>query len=262
MNSLKQPPPATPDPQKLPDPSLCDADGVVQAVGADLEHGLTSQDAIRRLEQDGPNELRATPVQPAWRRILAQFEDPLVYLLLAAVAIALVAWGIEGRIGWPVDAIVISLVVLLNGALGYLQEARAENAVAALARMTAVSSAVLRDGQEQRVPSAQLVRGDVLVLGEGDAVGADARLLQATSLRVQEAFLTGESEAVLKDAATLREAAPLGDRLNMVFKALWRRAPAASWAVCVAMGSAVLWFGELRKAVLRVWGQGYRAGGA
>ena len=77
---MKQPPPATPDPQKLTDPSLCDADGVVQAVGADLEYGLTSQDAVRRLEQDGPNELRATPVQPAWRRILAQFEDPLVYL--------------------------------------------------------------------------------------------------------------------------------------------------------------------------------------
>ena len=112
----------------------------------------------------------------------------------------------------------ISLVVLLNGLLGYVQEARAEKAVAALARMTAVSSAVLRDGKEQRVPSAQLVRGDVLVLAEGDAVGADARLLQATSLRVQEASLTGESEAVLKDAATLPEAAPLGDRLNMVIK--------------------------------------------
>ena len=202
----------------MPDPSLCEADGVIQAVGADLEHGLTSQEALRRLEQDGPNELRAAPVPPGWRRMLAQFEDPLVYLLLAAAIIALVAWGIEGRVGWPVDAIVISLVVLLNGVLGNLQEARAAKAVAVLARMTAVSSAVLRDGQAQRVPSAQLVRGDVLVLGEGDAVGADARLLQAISLRVQEASLTGESEAVLKDAATLRAAAPLGDRLNMVFK--------------------------------------------
>ncbi len=217
LNSLKQAP-VTPDLQNLPDPSLCEADGVVQAVGADIEHGLTAQDAVRRLAQDGPNELRAAPVKPRWRRMLAQFQDPLIYLLLAAVIIALVAWGIEGRSGWPVDAIVISLVVLLNGVLGFVQEARAANAVAALARMTAVSSAVLRDGQEQRVPSAQLVRGDVLVLGEGDAVGADARLLQAASLRVQEASLTGESEAVLKDAATLRAAAPLGDRLNMVFK--------------------------------------------
>ena len=137
---MKQPP-ATPDPQNLPDPSLCDADGVVQAVGADLEHGLTSQDAIRRLERDGLNELRAAPVRPGWRRILAQFEDPLVYLLLAAVAIALLAWGIEGRIGWPVDVIVISLVVLLNGALGYLQEARAENAVAELTAVMRASAA-------------------------------------------------------------------------------------------------------------------------
>ena len=99
-----------------------------------------------------------------------------------------------------------------------MQEAKAENAVAALARMTAVTSAVVRDGQVLRVPSAELVRGDVLVLGEGDAVGADARLVQAAALRVQEASLTGESEAVLKDAATLPEPAALGDRLDMVFK--------------------------------------------
>jgi magnesium-transporting ATPase (P-type) len=138
--------------------------------------------------------------------------------LLAAIAIALVAWVIEGLVGWPVDAIVIGTIVLLNGVLGYVQEAKAENAVAALARMTAVASAVMRDGQLLRVPSAELVRGDLLVLGEGDAVGADARLLLATSLRVQEASLTGESEAVLKDATTLREPAALGDRLDMVFK--------------------------------------------
>ena len=139
----------------------------------------------------------------AWRT-LAQFQDPLIYLLLAAVAISLVAWAIEGREGWPVDALVIALIVVLNAVLGYSQEAKAESAVAALARMTAVTSAVVRDGQELRVPSAELVRGDVLVLAEGDAVGADARLLEAAALRVQEASLTGESEAVLKDAATLK----------------------------------------------------------
>ncbi|MDP1968957.1 MAG: cation-translocating P-type ATPase, partial [Burkholderiaceae bacterium] len=156
--------------------------------------------------------------QPAWRRVLAQFEDPLVYLLLVAMAIALIAWTVEGRVGWPVDGIVIAAVLLLNGAIGFAQEARAEGAVAALARMTAASSAVLRDGREQRVPSAQLVRGDVLLLGEGDSVGADARLIQANALRIQEASLTGESEAVLKNPATLSAAAALGDRLNLVFK--------------------------------------------
>jgi len=200
------------------DPSVKDADEVARTLGADLDNGLTSQEVSRRLAQDGPNELRSASRRPAWRRALSHFHDPLVYLLLAAVAIALVAWVIEGMVGWPVDAIVIALVVVLNAVLGYLQEAKAENAVAALARMTAVTSAVLRDGQLLRVPSAGLVRGDLLVLGEGDAVGADARLVQASTLRVQEASLTGESEAVLKDAATLSASAALGDKLDMVFK--------------------------------------------
>ncbi|MBC7481806.1 MAG: HAD-IC family P-type ATPase, partial [Rhizobacter sp.] len=202
----------------LDDPSVKDADEVARALGADIENGLTSEEASRRLSADGLNELRSAPRLPAWRRVLAHFQDPVVYLLLAAVAIALVAWGIEGWVGWPVDAIVIAIIVLLNGVLGYVQEAKAADAVAALARMTAATSAVLRDGQVLRLPSAELVRGDLIVLAEGDSVGADARLLQAASLRVQEASLTGESEAVLKDAATLRAPAPLGDRLDMVFK--------------------------------------------
>jgi Ca2+-transporting ATPase len=203
---------------KLNDPSIQNADEVVKALGADIENGLTAEEAARRLLANGPNELRSAPPHPAWRRILLHFHDPLVYLLLAAVVIALVAWAVEGWVGWPVDAIVIAIIVVLNAVLGYVQEAKAADAVAALARMSAATSAVLRNGQVLRVPSAELVRGDVLVLGEGDAVGADARLIQATSLRVQEASLTGESEAVLKDAVTLREPAPLGDRLDMVFK--------------------------------------------
>jgi Ca2+-transporting ATPase len=203
---------------RLDEPATKDIDDVARALDADLDKGLTSQEASRRLSESGPNELRASPQTPTWRRILSQFQDPLIYLLLAAIAIALIAWAIEGREGWPVDAIVIATIVLLNAVLGYLQQAKAANAVAALTRMTAATSAVLRDGQSMRVPSAELVCGDLLVLGEGDAVGADARLVQAASLRVQEASLTGESEAVLKDAATLHESAALGDRLDMVFK--------------------------------------------
>ncbi|SFC26158.1 plasma-membrane calcium-translocating P-type ATPase [Polaromonas sp. OV174] len=203
---------------RLGDPSLREANDVARALGADLEAGLTSQEASRRLAENGPNELRAPPQTPTWRRFLTQFQDPLIYLLLAAIAISLGAWAFDGFAGWPVDAVVIAAIVLLNGVLGHVQQARAQEAVAALARMTAVSSAVVRDGQQLRVPSAQLVPGDLLVLGEGDAVGADARLILATALRVQEASLTGESEAVLKDAAALPEPAALGDRLNMVFK--------------------------------------------
>ena len=133
------------------------------------------------------------------------------------------AWWFEGRgqagaAGWPLDAIVITCVVVVNAVLGWLQEAKAASAVAALAKMTTATAGVLRDGKPQRVPSAELVHGDVLVLAEGDAVGADARLPQAAALTVAEAPLTGESEAVLKDIATLSQPAALGDRLDMVFK--------------------------------------------
>jgi magnesium-transporting ATPase (P-type) len=200
------------------DPSLEDGASLANALGADLTSGLVAHDAALRLARDGPNELRALPPTPGWRRFLSQFQDPLIYLLLAAIAIALIAWAIEGRVGWPIDAMVIAVIVVLNGVLGHLQEARAEDAVAALAKYTTATSSVLRDGQLQRVPSAVLVKGDLLVLGEGDAVGADARLVQAASLRVLEASLTGESEAVLKDTDTLTAPVALGDRLCMVFK--------------------------------------------
>ena len=203
---------------KPDDPSVKDAEAVARASGADLANGLTAQEAARRLSNIGPNELQSASPTPAWRRMLSQFADPLVYLLLVAIAIALVAWLADGRKGWPIDALVIIIVVLLNGALGYLEEAKARDAVAVLARMTQASSAVIRSGQQVRVPSAELVPGDLLVLREGDAVGADARLVQSASLRVHEASLTGESQAVLKDAATLAQPVALGDRLNMVFK--------------------------------------------
>jgi len=193
-------------------------DSLASTLGTTLETGLTVQEAARRLASDGPNKLRSAPRLARWRRILAHFQDPLAYLLLAAIAIALIAWVVDGRLGWPVDAIVIAVVVLLNGALGYLQQAKAEHAVAALARMTAVTCSVMRDGKPIRVPSRDVVRGDVLVLAEGDAVAADARLFEAAALRVQESSLTGESESVLKDVAILTSSVALGDRLNMVFK--------------------------------------------
>jgi Ca2+-transporting ATPase len=123
------------------DPSLGAAADIAAALQTDTEQGLDAAEAARRLAAEGPNTLRSTPPPAAWRRLLAQFHDPLVYLLLGAVAVALGAWAFEGRIGWPVDATVIALIVVLNAALGYFHEARAANAVAALARMTAVTSA-------------------------------------------------------------------------------------------------------------------------
>ena len=194
------------------------ADDAMKAVGSDVAAGLTAHEAAGRLSSNGRNELRPALPVPAWRRVVAQFQDPLVYLLLAAIAIALVAWGVDGFSGWPIDALVIAAVVLLNGALGYFEESKARDAVAALARMTQARSSVIRGGNRLQVNSAELVVGDLLVLAEGDAVGADARLVTAASLRLLEAPLTGESEPVLKNAAILAQTVALGDRLNMVFK--------------------------------------------
>ena len=216
---------ADPESRTMPpdDPSLSDVTDLARVLGTDLERGLGAEEAANRLRTDGPNELRALPPVPLWRRALAQLQDPLVYLLGAAAAVALAAWWFEGRgrpgaAGWPLDALVIACVVVLNAVLGWLQEAKAAQAVAALAKMTTATSAVLRDGAVARVPSAELVKGDVLVLAEGDAVGADARLAQAAALMLLEAPLTGESEPVLKDSAPLPVVVALGDRLNMVFK--------------------------------------------
>ena len=109
---------------------------VAASLQTDLASGLTAQEAGRRLARDGPNELRAAATVPGWRRALAQLQDPLVYLLLAAAAVALAAWAVAGRNGWPMDAIVIAVVVVLNAVLGWVQENKAQSAVAALARMT------------------------------------------------------------------------------------------------------------------------------
>ncbi|PUB25959.1 calcium-translocating P-type ATPase/potassium/sodium efflux P-type ATPase,TIGR01523 [Promicromonospora sp. AC04] len=212
-------PPSVAAPVGTPfDPSVREADDVARELGVDPAVGLSDAEAARRLAADGPNELRSRPPVPLWRKILDQFRDPLVALLLVAVGISVAVWWVEGAEGVPVDAVVIAAIIVLNAVLGLVQESKAANAVAALRSMTEATSTVLRDGRRVTVRSAELVRGDVLVLAEGDAVGADARLLSATALRVQESSLTGESEAVLKDAAVLPARAPLGDRFDMVYK--------------------------------------------
>jgi magnesium-transporting ATPase (P-type) len=194
-----------------------DAAEVAAALGSDPARGLDAAEAAARLAREGPNRLDAAEEVPRWRRFVAQFVDPLVFLLIAAIVVSLIAWALEGADGVPFDAVVIAVIIVANAVLGYVQEARAADAVAALQRMAAASAGVVRDGREQRVPVDEVVVGDLLTLAEGDAVAADGRLVEAASLKVAEASLTGESEAVLKDAATLAEPAALGDRLDMVF---------------------------------------------
>ena len=200
------------------DVTLLPADDVALTLGVDPASGLSEAEVAARRAVHGPNELRSTPPEPMWRRLLRQFADPLIYLLLAAIVISVIAWAVEGGAGVPVDAVVIALIVVANAVIGFVQENRAERAVAALADLTATRSTVLREGQLSTVASTELVPGDVLVLAEGDAIGADARLVSATALRVQEASLTGESEAAGKSPGPLTGPAPLAERSNMVFK--------------------------------------------
>jgi P-type Ca2+ transporter type 2C len=200
-----------------PEPWCVDAAAVAEGLGTDVDRGLTEAQAAERLDRLGPNQLEAAEPVPAWRKLAEQFRDPLVYLLLVAVAVSLVAWLIEGAQDVPFEVVVISLILVANALLGYVQEARAEQAVAALQRMAAVTAGVVRDGRVLRLPTTQIVPGDVLVLAEGDAVAADARLAETASLTVAEASLTGESEPVLKDTATLSGRVSLADRVDMVF---------------------------------------------
>jgi Ca2+-transporting ATPase len=204
-------------PSEITDASLVDATTIAARLETGPATGLASAEAARRLGAIGPNRLDPAAQVPAWRKLLAQFADPLVYLLLAAIAVSLVAWALEGAPGVPIEAIVIAAIVVANAILGFLQERGAERAVEALQRMAAPTASVVRDGQQARIAADEVVPGDLLILAEGDAISADGRLLEAASLSVAEASLTGESQPVLKDASTLAAAAPLGDRLNMVF---------------------------------------------
>ena len=205
-------------PLAMRDAFSTDADTVAADSGVDPDRGLDDAEVARRQVRYGPNRLRARRRPPLWRRMVRQVADPLIGLLLAAVVVSFVAWAVEGAVGLPVDALVILAIIALNAALGIVQESRAERAVAALAVMTQARCTVLRAGRLRTIPSADVVPGDILVLTEGDQVAADARLFHATSLRVAEAALTGESEPVEKATGTLTADVQLADRTNMVHK--------------------------------------------
>lgn len=190
---------------------------VITLLQSDVAAGLPEDEANRRLQEYGPNQLESKPPVPAWKKFIAQFKDPLVFLLIIATLISFVAWVLEGAHGFPFEAFVIILIVILNAVIGYIQEARAEEAVAALQKMTSAHATVMREGKQQSIPSAELVPGDILLIEEGNAITADGRLLEVTSLQMAEAALTGESHPVTKDVETIHEDVPLGDWTNMIF---------------------------------------------
>ena len=173
--------------------------------------GLSSQGAAQRLAAHGLNELKEGERVNPMRILLGQFKSLIVWILIAAGVIS-------GLLGEGVDAIAILAIVVLNAVVGFYQEFKADRSIAALKKMTAPQAKVRRDGQVMSLQAAHIVAGDILLLEAGDLVAADARLLAAASLRCIESALTGESEAVSKQPATLAAGdIPLGDRENMVF---------------------------------------------
>ena len=185
-------------------------DEVLVRLEANQVAGLSTAVAAERLQKVGPNELREAKPPPWWWKVLRQFQELVIWILLAAAIISV-------AIGEWADAAAIVAIVLVNGLIGYLQEERARQALVALQRMSAPSARVTRDGEMGLVPAGDLVPGDRIELEAGDNVPADARLLMTASLRVTEAALTGESEPVPKQAdANVVMTAGLGDRVTMV----------------------------------------------
>ncbi|MFV8755692.1 cation-translocating P-type ATPase [Nannocystaceae bacterium ST9] len=174
------------------------------------EAGLDPDEAARRLARDGANTIEQRRETPAWRLVLAQFESPLVLILVAAIAIAAV-------IGDVADAIAISVIVGINATIGFLQERKAARAMAALREMTAPRARVRRAGSIRTIPAAEIVVGDLLVLEAGDVVAADARVVEAHALAANEAALTGESMPVAKQVEPVSESAVLAERFDRVF---------------------------------------------
>jgi P-type Ca2+ transporter type 2C len=186
-------------------------EAVVAALGGDAHRGLTSAEASRRLADTGPNALGEDSGAGRWAILAHQFGDILIWILLVAALISgllLDEW---------IDAGVILAIVVLNAVLGFVQEARAENALARLKEMSAPEAVVVRDGEERRVPSAEVVPGDLLVLESGDRVAADARVISAVRLEMEESALTGESFPAGKQVDPVAGEVSLGDRRSMLF---------------------------------------------
>ena len=188
----------------------CEAGEAVQRLGSNALRGLGADQVRERQAEHGPNALPEAPPRPLWRTLAHQFKSPLIYILFVAALLA-VALGHHG------DAAVILAVVVVNALIGTFQEGRAERSMAALRRLAALHVRVVRDGHEAQLEARELVPGDLLLLAAGDAVGADARLVELAQLQVAEAALTGESVPVVKALAALPEATGLADRQNMAY---------------------------------------------
>jgi magnesium-transporting ATPase (P-type) len=193
----------------LTSPHAVPTHDALEALGT-TEAGLTAAEAARRLAENGPNRLAETVKRGLLKRLLAQVDNLLIYVLLAAALLALL-------IGHAVDSLVILAVVLVNTAIGFVQEGKAEDALEAIRGMIDPEATVRRGGAKTRVPADEVVPGDIVLIEAGDRVPADLRLLRAKNLKLDEAALTGESVPVDKHIEAIEPAAELGDRSSMAF---------------------------------------------
>jgi len=194
---------------KLPWHSM-EIDSLLRDLDTDPQQGLAVEEARRRLETYGYNELKEEEKASPFTIFINQFKNILIIILLIAIALSAI-------IGEVVEAAIIGAIVIFCAALGFIQEYRAERALEALKKMLSATIRVLRDGKEEEIPSKELVHGDILLLEAGDRIPADARLIEIHSLRCDEAPLTGESVSVGKDIKPLPEDVRVSDRKNMVF---------------------------------------------
>ncbi len=213
----------------LQQPHAETSDNVLTALDTDPS-GLDSKEAWSRLQRHGPNELPPPAARHPVLRFLSHFNNTLIYFLLAGAA---AAWSL----GHVVDAAVIVVVVMVNAIVGFIQEGKAENALAAIRSMISPRANVLRHGHRESVPVAQLVPGDIVLLEPGDRVPADLRLIRARGLLIDEAILTGESVASEKDEKPVSADSALGDRASMAYSGSMVAAGQGAGAV-VATGAA------------------------
>ncbi|MDH5161133.1 calcium-translocating P-type ATPase, SERCA-type [Heyndrickxia oleronia] len=184
---------------------------VEKILNTSIENGLTASDVEKKRKQFGWNELQEGEKQSAFLLFISQFKDFMILVLLAATLIS-------GLLGEYIDAIAIIAIVLINGFLGFFQERRAEKSLHALKELSAPQVSVLRDGQWQKIPSKEVVVGDIIRFSSGDRIGADVRLVQTVNLEIEESALTGESVPAVKSIAPLSNSqASLGDLENMAF---------------------------------------------
>ena len=188
-----------------------DPGATVRYLNSSVEHGLSSQEAERRLHEYGPNQLAESKPPTFWQLLWEQLNSFVIIMLMVAAVIS-------AALGDFIEAAVIAAIVVLNAALGVIQERRAEQALSALRKLAAPEAQVIRDGHRQMISSTRLVPGDLVLLEAGNFVPADMRLVETVNLRVDESALTGESAAAEKDAHVhLQQDIPLGDQKNTAF---------------------------------------------